>query len=272
MLPLFVALTLGLGLQPVWGEAASPPVDWVQMTVGPSGAVREAILSPDPHQDTLWTRHRIRVEASDLYVVTHRSGLLSFLGHEHSIIPMDWEGEACLPDSMVPGARGLLTLSTPSLIIDSDSARNLAGLGKGPGEADRNDIQETLLDESHLSAEGYPEIRLESTVEEVLAGASEGTGKGESEVRLRSRLSVRGMTREYPHEVRVERTGDGGLQIAGTLEVRQTEFDIEPESIFGMVKVSDPVDLHFRLVTAPTGQSCSPDSIPIPNPIFHPDP
>jgi len=237
MLPLFTFLILGLAIVPDL-ELDSPPA-----------------LEP---QDTLWIRYQVQVPASDLYVVTHKSGFLSFMGHEHAIIPMEWDGAACLPDSVAAGARGVLVLRTPSLVIDSDSARSLAGLGSGPGADDVNDIQETLLDEGHLAAETHPEIRLESTVEEVLVGETEG----ESNLGIRSRLTVRGQTQEYVHRSRREEVGEGILRIDGALEVRQTDFGIEPESVFGVVNVSDPVDLHFRLVLAPTGQGCVPDSLP----------
>lgn len=246
MLLLSIALALGLGPLP------EPGLDL------PS--------APGP-QDTLWMRHQVRVPASHLYVVTHRSGLLSFMGHEHAIIPMDWDGAACLPDPVVAGARGVLVLRTPSLVIDSDSARSLAELGGGPGGDDVNDIQQTLLDEGHLAAEAHPEIRLESTVEEVLAGEAEGA----SGLGIRSRLTVRGKTREYVHRAWMEELEEGTLRIDGALEVRQTDFGIEPESVFGVVKVSDPVDLHFRLILTPSDQSCVPDSLPPPDPERNPE-
>ena len=203
-----------------------------------------------------WERHSIDVSASDVYVVTHRSGLLSFLGHEHAIIPMEWSGELCVPNPMGPGAGGAILIRTPSLIIDSDSARVLADLGEGPGEDDVEEIQRTLLDGENLAAETHPVIRLESTVQ--------GTREEEDGwLPVQTRLTLKGQTREFQHSVDVGPTGReggpaGALHIHGVLEVPQTAFGIEPASVAGVVNVADEVELHFRLRTIPTGESCEP--------------
>ena len=191
--------------------------------------------------------------ASDVYVVTRKSGLFSFLGHEHAIVPMEWSGSLCVASPQKPGARGFVLIRTPSLVIDSDSARALAGLGDGPGEDDVEEIQRKLLDPSNLAAEAHPEIRLESTVE--------GMGEGEGQLRMRTRLTVKGQSREFEHPAEIggveggEAPG-GALRIRGTLEIRQTAFGIEPASVAGVVNVEDEVELHFDLVTTPTGSAC----------------
>ena len=46
------------------------------------------------------------------------------------------------------------------------------------------------------------------------------------------------------------------LNVRGTLTVRQSDFGTKPESIAGVVKVSDPVDIRFKLVALPTEDSC----------------
>ncbi len=211
---------------------------------------------PVPGQEMVWEQHQVDVKASDLYVVTHKSGLLSFLGHEHAIIPMEWSGELCVPNPMGPGAGGAILIRTPSLIIDSDSARVLAGLGEGPGEDDVEEIQRTLLDGENLAAETHPVIRLESTVQ--------GTREEEDgRLPVQTRLTLKGQTREFQHSVDVGPTGReggpaGALHIHGVLEVPQTAFGIEPASVAGVVNVADEVELHFRLRTIPTGESCEP--------------
>jgi hypothetical protein len=191
--------------------------------------------------------HRIDTSLSDLFVVTHKSGLLSFLGHEHAIVPLDWSGEVCTSIPPRAGAHGSIEIRTASLVIDSDSARSLAGLEDGPGEEDVRDIQETLLDADHLGADEHPGIHVETTL------LNPG---GDGEVRVRTQVTLRATTRSYEHPGTVEGRNDGGIRVTGSLTLSQREFGIEPTSIAGVVKVKDEVDLHFSLVALPTNSTC----------------
>jgi hypothetical protein len=181
-------------------------------------------------------------------VVTHRSGLLGFLGHEHAIVPAQWSAELCLDDPVQPGARGSIVIRTASLVIDSDSARDLAGLGDGPGEEDVREIQRKLLDAEHLDAERFPEIRLDLVSVQPAAA---------DDVMARVRLALRGVMREFELPVRVEKLDDGAVRLTGELQVPQRDFGIEPESVAHVVNVSNDVDLRFRLVAAPTTSPCA---------------
>jgi hypothetical protein len=203
--------------------------------------------SPFATLDTLPTRHEVDRERSHLYVVTHRAGLLSFLGHQHAIIPMEWSGSFCAGDTPRPSSRGSLRIQTSSLVIDSDSARMLASLGDGPSEGDVEEIQETLLDEDHLGADLHPEILVESVVAEL---------QEDGRLRLRTDVTIRGVTRQVHHPVDIEVAESGEMRVSGSLALRQRQFGIEPESIFGVVRVADEVDLHFLLVSIPTDDPC----------------
>jgi hypothetical protein len=186
---------------------------------------------------------------SRLYVVTHKSGLLAFLGHEHAVIPLEWTSALCLADPVPAGAHGALVMSARSLVIDSDSARSVAGLGGGPGRDDVLVIQRRLLDGDHLAAEQYPEIRLETV-------AAEPEARGG--LLVRGTLTIRGVSRSIELPVRVERSDSvGTLRLSGSLRVRQRDFGIEPESIARVVKVANEVDLHFSLAARPTSRPCA---------------
>ena len=187
-------------------------------------------------------------EASHVYVVTHKAGLLSFLGHEHALVPRAWTAELCLADPPPAGAHGALVIQTGSLVIDSDSARALAGLGNGPGQGDIREIQARVLDSDHLAANKHPEIRLEAVAVEPEAGGR---------LAVQGSVTIRGITREVELHVEVGRPGDGALRLSGSLPIRQRDFGIEPESIGGVVRVADEVDLHFVLTALPTGRACS---------------
>lgn len=191
--------------------------------------------------------YAVEQEASTLWVVTHRAGLLGFLGHEHAILSTDWTATVCGADPVSSGAQASVTIPTKSLVIDSDSARALGGLGDGPGPEDREEIQRKLLAPEGLDAEAHP--RIELRVDSV--APREGDG-----VRAFGRLTVRSVTRDIATTLDLEELEGGRLRISGKVQVRQTDFGIEPESVAGVVNVADEVDLYVRLVLTPTGEAC----------------
>lgn len=198
-------------------------------------------------QEALWAYEVDRGQSS-LVVVVHRAGLLSFLGHEHGIVPEEWSADLCLAVPVPRSARGRIVIQSGSLVIDTDSARALAGLGGGPGEDDLPQLRETMLDAEHLDAVGYPEIvlRVDSVdfeSEDTLIGLGAFT--------------LRGVTREISVPMRMESTAAGAMRFSGELRVRQRDFGIEPESKAGLVKVSNDVDLRFLLVAMRTDQRCA---------------
>lgn len=192
-------------------------------------------------------RYAVDRDASRLYVVVHRAGLFSFLGHEHAIVPERWSAEMCLADPVPAGAHASLTLETESLIIDSDPARTLAGLGDGPDDDTRAELQTKMLDPEHLDAASFPEIRLDLHATE---------GVDDEQVRVAGTIAVHGVTRDVAFPVHLDHTDQGTLLMRGTLRIRQRDFGIEPESKAGLVKVADQVDLQFSLLASPTGERC----------------
>jgi len=194
--------------------------------------------------------YRMVAGRSEVYVKTHRSGVLSFLGHEHAIVPTEWSTELCLADPVPVGAHGAIRIRTGSLLIDTDSARSLAGLGGGPGAEDRRDIQEKMLDPAHLDAKRYPEVHI------VLSAVGPEL---DGQVDVRGSVALRGTVREVAFPLQVRRADAGGLRLSGDLRIRQRDFGIEPESVHGVVKVSNDVDLHFSIEAVPTTERCGAD-------------
>ncbi len=186
--------------------------------------------------------------ASSIVIVTGRSGLLSFLGHEHAILPEEWHASFCLTDPLSNDMRGAVVVATPSLVIDSDSARALAGLGGGPGADDVREMQRKLLDAERLDAERHPEVRIEADSVHV---------QDDGRLVIDGRITLRGITRPVRFALDVARLQGEAFRFAGTLRVRQRDFGIEPESVAGVVRVSNDVDLRAVLVVRPTGRSCT---------------
>lgn len=210
--------------------------------------VLAAVMGARQPSDRIAARtYVVERNASSLYVVTHKAGLLSFLGHEHAIVPLEWSARLCLADPVASGSTGSVTIHTASLVVDSDSARALAGLGGGPGADDRRDIQAKMLDADHLDAGSFPEIRLQLSVAESTDSTpvvAEGT------------LDLHGVERNVRVPVTVEQQTEGTVRLSGALRIRQRDFGIEPESRAGVVKVSNDVDLHFSISAVATDASC----------------
>jgi len=188
--------------------------------------------------------------ASRLWIVVHRSGLLSFLGHEHAVVPTEWSADLCLSAPPVRRGRASVIVPTASLVVDSDSARALAGMGGGPGEEDRRDIQARMLDSTNLAADRYPQVRLD------LRSADAGGDDERDRLGVRGSISLRGVTRDVELPVDVERRPGLGVLLSGRLRIRMRDFGIEPESRAGLVKVSNDVDLHFALAADATREIC----------------
>jgi polyisoprenoid-binding protein YceI len=215
----------------------------------PVPAQQPAARVPEAPRLAAWRElvaYDVDTNASSLYVLTGRSGLLSFLGHEHVIVPTDWRAELCLANPVPPDASGTLRIRTASLVIDDERDRLRAGLGSGPGEADRREIQDKLLDPRRLAAEPYPEIRIEA-----LALEAERDGSVQANVDV----TLRGTTRTYRTRIQL-RHSEGSIQLAGKLTLRQTEFGIVPEVVARVVRVTDAVDLHFQILATPTTIAC----------------
>lgn len=234
-----------------------------RLTAALAAALVGSVAGPTPAPAQELLEHFADLDASSVWVVTRKSGLLSFLGHEHAIVPMEWRAQLCLSRAAPTRGHGALVVSTASLVIDSDSARTLAGLGGGPGEGDVRAIQAKLLDAERLAAEAYPEIVLELSSHGDSAGAPEarplpapGPSAGEEVLPVGGSLSLRGVSRPVAVRVAVRLGPAGGRRLRGMLRVRQSDFGISPETVAAVVKVSDAVELHFDLVALPTGRLC----------------
>jgi hypothetical protein len=197
------------------------------------------------HAQTVATRHDLDRDRSAIYVVTKRSGLLSFLGHDHAILAHEWEGSICATGDAVPRGHGRIVVQTAFLEIDPDSARALAGLGRGPSADQRRKLQQTMLDEAHLAAASAPTITID--VEQIVLAGEDPTA--------RARLTIRNRMRDVTFPMATSRSGDT-IRIAGVLRVAQSDFGIRPESVAGVVRVADTVAIHFDLIAVDTRTSC----------------
>jgi polyisoprenoid-binding protein YceI len=91
-----------------------------------------------------------------------------------------------------------------------------------------------------LDAARYPEIVVRSA-------SIEGSFE---QPRVRSAITIRGVTRTWETPVQMQRTGSR-IAVSGSFRLRQSDFDIAPFSVAGgAVQVADEIDVRFRLVAA----------------------
>lgn len=219
-LSLFVAITvaLGFGVERAGGQTGS------------AGAIYEVVT-----------------DQSHVLVITHRSGLFSFLGHEHAILATDLVLSACVEPDALTRSRIVVSIPTSSLRIDTDSARTLAGLGQGPSANDVVSLQGKLLDAQHLAADEFPEIVLDSV-------KLEQSGRGN--LVARGQIKIRGVVQDLVFPVRVEDREGSALRLSGSFRIRQSVFGIEPERVALVVRVADEVEIRFDLSMERTGAKC----------------
>ena len=190
--------------------------------------------------------YTIETSQSAVYVITHRSGLLSFLGHDHALLATSWSGSFCWSPLTPARNHGHVEIAAAGLLIDTDSARSLAGLGSGPSPRQVQELQVKVLDSKHLDAAQFPSLAL------TINRAAEPAG---GRTVAHGRLTIRDRVRDVEFPMAVSTSPDS-VRFSGVLHVRQSAFGIRPESIAAVVKVADQVDIHFNVLGIPTGDAC----------------
>jgi polyisoprenoid-binding protein YceI len=183
---------------------------------------------------------------SHIFVVTHRSGLLSFLGHEHAILAPRWTARLCWAAPAHASSYAEVVIDARALEIDQDSVRRLAGLGKGPSAQQRSQIHGKLHDARNLASETYPELRFRSS----------SVRQSGDTLFVQGTLTIRDRMHPIELPIIVQRNTDGRWWLSGRVSIRQSEFGIRPESIARVVKVADVVDLHVGLWATPSLRNC----------------
>lgn len=181
---------------------------------------------------------RVDYDRSSIVAITHRAGLLRFLGHDHGILVTAWSADVTYDADNPHLSRVVITLPVQSLVIDTAEARRQAGLSvEGPDAADVQKMQQQLRSATVLDAKQYPKIRFETS------GLSR---KAEGEWALSGLLTIRGITHAVVIPLRLSRQQET-LHITGHFTLQQTDYGMQPVSIMGVVKVANEVDIRFDI-------------------------
>ena len=173
-----------------------------------------------------------RVEPGDSLVVVrvYRGGRLAKLGHDHVVSSRE-------PRGFVDADKGRadLYLTLESLAVDDPAQRAAAGFESTPSESDIAGTRSNML-EKVLEAERFPFVVLRV--------------RGVEQDAVQAELSLHGVTRPLRIPAKIA-AGAERIEFSGSFAINQTDFGIEPFSVFGgALAVQDRVDLSFTIRAA----------------------
>lgn len=177
--------------------------------------------------------------ASYLVAITGTTGLFAFAGHRHGVLASAWSADLKMNLDDLAHSNATITVLTEKLVVDSPTARQKAGLGKGPGESDVSIIQKRMLSSEVLDAAGYPRIKFTTT-----AIKAQGSGQ----LQVAGNMQIHG--RVHPVAIPVRFHSDGQqTAFDGEFSILQTDYGLKPESVAGgTVKVKDSITIKFHIV------------------------
>jgi polyisoprenoid-binding protein YceI len=170
--------------------------------------------------------------ASEVRLHVDKAGLFAFAGHTHQIAAPVAEGTVEMA----------VDLSGSSVRVAFDAAA-LRVTGEGEPRDDVPEVQRTMEGERVLDVSRFPRITFTSRKIDV-------TARNGDRLRLRvtGDLTLHGSTRSEQADVSVV-LADSRLTAQGTLDIRQTDYGIEPVTAgAGTVRVKDAVRVTFTLV------------------------
>jgi polyisoprenoid-binding protein YceI len=178
--------------------------------------------------------HRFWLDSAASRVVIHvgKTGLLGFAGHEHEVLAGSLTGSVVVHPEDLARSSVDVRFQTASLRVT----------GKGEPKDDVPKVQQTMLGPKCLDVARFPTVSFVSK-----AVAIKRSSPGHTELELRGDLTLHGVTRELIVPLALELTDDR-LKAGGRTTIRQTDFNIAPITVAGVVKVENEVVLEWTLV------------------------
>ena len=176
-------------------------------------------------------RYRIDAGQSRFTVRVFVGGLLSSLGHDHTIAARNFSGETQFTYGTVAPASLQMTVRASSLSVTDKVSTS-----------DREKIEATMRDEV-LEVDKYPEISFRST--NVTANRID---EGVYQVQISGELTLHGVTRGVVISARAS-FGTGVLRAQGEFSVRHADYNLKRVSVAGgTIKVKEEIKLSFEIV------------------------
>ena len=185
------------------------------------------------------TEYRIDTEQSWLRILVYRAGLMSGLGHNHTVSAHDLSGELRLHDPETESTLNL-AFAVEDLIVDDPADRDAEG-DDFPGHIKDKDIRGTrknMLGRKLLDASNHPRIEVVST----------SITDADSELLVNADVHLQGRTHEIVFPVSVERL-DGTLKLTGSAEISHKSLGLKRFSAaLGALKVRETFVVKFELI------------------------
>lgn len=176
-------------------------------------------------------RYRIDAGQSRFTVRVFVGGLLSSLGHDHTIAARNFSGETQFTYGTVAPASLQMTVRAGSLSVTDKVS-----------SSDREKIEGTMRNEV-LEVDKYPEINFRST--NVTANRVD---EGVYQVQISGELTLHGVTRGIVINARAS-FGPNGLRAQGEFSVKHADYNLKRVSVAGgTIKVKEEIKLSFDIL------------------------
>ena len=187
--------------------------------------------NPDP-QSRLY---KLDSASSIVRIKVTKGGAMAKFGHDHIVASRDVQGYLLLGEDN--SCRADFFTSLNQLIVDDPILRDEAKLLTTPSEKDIVGTKANML--VSLEASDFPFVQLQSLD---CTGAMDGQPVAAS-------IGLHGVIQEQRLTMTVTQTNANNMLISGRFEILQTDFGIEPFSVFnGLLKVEDRLEITYQIV------------------------
>ncbi len=182
--------------------------------------------------------YQVDAENSDIRILIHRAGALSWLGHSHVISVGQLDGTIYVyPDPAQ--SRFELVIPVQGLVVDNPLFRREEG-DEFSTELSENDIARTrnnMLGKRVLNAEQYPIVKLTGT----------GYRGDRPEFVLRLSIELLGNVVELQVPTTLRLDADI-LEVTGALRFSHSDLGMRPfTAMLGALRVGDEIDFKYRI-------------------------
>lgn len=177
-------------------------------------------------------RYELDPSLSHLVIHVGKTGLLGFAGHEHAVRAGAIAGTVNVDGRDVQRSRVDVRFDVTALRVIDD--------GEPKGDAPK--VQQAMQGPKCLDATRFPVIRFVST-----GITTKHSSEGHYDLEIRGDLTLHGVTKPVTTQVQVEFSVDR-LTARGRTTLRQTDWNIVPITVAGVVKVKNELDLEWSFV------------------------
>jgi len=182
--------------------------------------------------------YQVDAESSDIRVLIHRAGALSWLGHSHVISVGQLDGMIYVYPQLEQ-SRFELVIPVQGLVVDNPLLRDEEG-DEFSTEISERDIARTrrnMLGKRVLNAEQYPIVKLIGT----------GYRGDKPEFVLEISIVILGHVVEIQVPTTLRLNGDM-LEAAGTLRLSHSDLGMRPfTAMLGALRVADEIEFKYRV-------------------------